>query len=210
MASVEDLEIMVRRLTTVLSKVSPNHPMIRKARSALCSTDEVFVRVDNFDGVKLKKTALTGFILFKQIDQIGEVYADQNNCWTPNITEARVFTTPPEPWVEPNLSDVYDWLDSTDYIDFKTLTDHEVFARAFLELRLLPAHKTTIYDAITDKMIITGEVDGNRYRITGASTMGDVFIHSNIKETCGYVKRVLISDISNWNCYWQESTHVVE
>lgn len=39
---------------------------------------------------------------------------------------------------------------------------------------------------------------GTRYRVTGCSRLGDVWLHSNVNEDCGYQHRVNVDACSNW------------
>lgn len=42
---------------------------------------------------------------------------------------------------------------------------------------------------------------GNRYRVTGCSRMGDVWLHSDFEEDTTYEHRVLVDDCSDWGAF---------
>jgi len=43
------------------------------------------------------------------------------------------------------------------------------------------------------------QFEGKTYRVTGASTLGDVWLTANYEQDTGYQKRVSVNDCSNWN-----------
>lgn len=40
---------------------------------------------------------------------------------------------------------------------------------------------------------------GSRYRVTGCSRLGDVWLHSNVNEDAGYQHRVNVAECSDWS-----------
>lgn len=91
-----------------------------------------------------------------------------------------------------NQTHIYDWLDNPDnrnhpawrYLDEFTKCDLEEKAQLWLE-----------------STVVLCSYQGTRYRLTGASRLGDVWIHSNFNVHDGYVKRVDITELSDWEVH---------
>jgi hypothetical protein len=74
----------------------------------------------------------------------------------------------------------------------------DAYARWVLLYFRLPAHlKGDFYEFMKDnKLFCTYE--GRRYRVTGASRLGDIWLTSNPEREMGYELRVDVSGCSNW------------
>ncbi len=87
-----------------------------------------------------------------------------------------------------------------DFIDAPSFdSDRERYAKWVLHLFRLPASlKITFQDYISQYKLF-GTYKGNKYRITGASRLGDVWLTSNFNQHTGYELRVSVDDISDWS-----------
>ena len=72
------------------------------------------------------------------------------------------------------------------------------YPRWFFFLHRLPAHlKACFHEYIApNKLFCT--FNGQRWRVTGASRMGDIWLSPNFERENGYEKRVDLDDCSNW------------
>lgn len=71
----------------------------------------------------------------------------------------------------------------------------------FLNYKRMPAHMQTSFADFMEggKMVILCDYEGNTYRCTGASRLGDVWLTSDFSQAYGYEKRVNINSLSNWS-----------
>lgn len=73
------------------------------------------------------------------------------------------------------------------------------YAQFFFLLHRLPAMmKFSMSDQIKPFKLFC-DYQGTRYRVTGASRLGDVWLQSNFDRDSGYDYRVLLKDCSNWS-----------
>jgi hypothetical protein len=92
---------------------------------------------------------------------------------------------------------IYAWLD---YPELLT-TEAERMVHKFLEYRTLPAHEQ-FKQKNKDKVIglkVFCEYEGEKYRITGASRLGDVWLVKDFNRDTGYDKRVMIDSCSKFS-----------
>lgn len=95
--------------------------------------------------------------------------------------------------IVPETIHVDEWLDNVRWI----ADPHERYTRLFLEIHRMPAAKLALYEDYVDKPI-TCEWKGSRYRLTGASRYGDVFLNADLCEKGGYTRRVSVTECSAW------------
>lgn len=82
--------------------------------------------------------------------------------------------------------------------DFVDDYESDPYARWMLLLFRLPAiHKPLVDKFVNTKLFCT--YGAKRYRVTGASRLGDVFLIADFKINYGYDLRVDVDDCSNWN-----------
>lgn len=73
------------------------------------------------------------------------------------------------------------------------------YARWFFLLHRLPAIlKTDFHEWIKDYELYC-TYEGERWRVTGASRLGDVWLAKDFERTKGYDKRVDLEECSNWS-----------
>lgn len=60
------------------------------------------------------------------------------------------------------------------------------------------------FESIVNHFELSCEYKGKRYRVTGASRLGDIWLRSDFSQTSGYDTggRVLVKDCSNWGLQW--------
>src|SRR5689334_17426416 len=90
-----------------------------------------------------------------------------------------------------------------DFVD-DPLADPELsYPRFFFMLHRLPAHMKSSFRKHIEQYKLYCTYNGRRYRVTGASRMGDIWLHSNLNFTSGtqphYERRVDISECSGWS-----------
>lgn len=201
--TIEDAVMMIKRLVVVISKLSPGHSIIGKAKSLIADEPNDLLRGSNMEGVYVLPSSL-GYRLAKQVDGQEYTYCDGQWC----IGEAQMFDEPKKPVVKSDIIDVYDWLDDVFGLQ---LTEDEVGARMFLELMLLPAVKYYAYKPMLDRMLVLCAYKGEVYRCTGASTMGSIYLSNpDVVEVCGYDICVLPEECSDWRFKWLDTLPTTE
>lgn len=97
---------------------------------------------------------------------------------------------------------VDDWIDHM-AMGLNGVTPGETWASFFLMIQRLPATLKIAYIPILKKEIKDFKLfctyEGKRYRVTGASRLGDVWLTANFKQEDGYQQRVDIRKCSNWS-----------
>lgn len=97
---------------------------------------------------------------------------------------------------EPDEDHVDVWLD-TPCMDRDS--SGEDYAKFFLEHKRMPAWKMNAFQPWMRQFKLFCRHQGNVYRVTGASRMGDIWLTSDYKQETGYEFRVLISTCSDWS-----------
>lgn len=88
-----------------------------------------------------------------------------------------------------------------DFIEFGTDNEeeHEKYARWVLNyFRLSATCKLAFHEFMKDHKLFCN-YKGKKYRVTGASRLGDVWLTEDLNKEHGYDHRVLIIDCSNWS-----------
>lgn len=90
-------------------------------------------------------------------------------------------------------------LDTPDHIDdFIDDFRQDAYTRwMFLHFRLPADQQAAFRPFIQDRKLFC-TYEGKRYRVTGASRLGDVWLTTDFKRDHGYDMRVLVSDCSEW------------
>ncbi len=88
-----------------------------------------------------------------------------------------------------------------EFIEFGTRNDEpmEVYARWFLHHKRLPAILIFDFEEFTKGLKLFCYMGSNQYRVTGASRLGDVWLHKDFTKDHGYTERVSIDDCSRWS-----------
>lgn len=103
--------------------------------------------------------------------------------------------------LEPGQTHVYDFIDDA----YPTKDKNTSYARFVLFYLAAPSSIKYLFTDFMDcKLFAT--FNGERYRVTGASTLGDVFITKDFEEWQGYTDRVLINELSEF-CKTPEYVH---
>lgn len=89
-------------------------------------------------------------------------------------------------WVETHI---YDW------IELHAQNDGEVIAKAWFDKFTVPATEKDREWIAAHKLFCTYE--GIRWRVTGASRLGDVWLTLDFERNCGYEKRVDVTGCSS-------------
>lgn len=76
--------------------------------------------------------------------------------------------------------------------------DMEIYARWVLNHFRLPAIMMNAFGDIMSGHLLFCEYKGKKYRVTGASRMGDVWLAKDFKRKCGYDLRVCVDGCSKW------------
>lgn len=77
--------------------------------------------------------------------------------------------------------------------------DDELYARWFLlHKRLSACEHFAFHEYIDDIGKLFCKYEGDVYRVTGASRMGDVWLTSYFERKTGYEKRIEVEDIECW------------
>jgi len=86
---------------------------------------------------------------------------------------------------------LYDWPTSSD--------DPNAYARFVLDNFRKSAGWQSMVRPWMKQFKLFGTYQGKRYRITGASRFGDVYLQPNFDVEHGYEERVTVTDISEWS-----------
>lgn len=90
------------------------------------------------------------------------------------------------------MTHIDEWLDKPNY----TEDEGERYARYVLELFRYPAWKKAMYSKYVTPLFCTYQ--GKRYKVTGASRMGDIWLAEDFTQMHGYDKRVDVAECSEW------------
>jgi hypothetical protein len=82
--------------------------------------------------------------------------------------------------------------------DFIDSPSSDAYASFVLHLFRLPALQAARWERWTSKFRLFCKFDGKRYRVTGASRLGDVWLHGDWTATVGYEHRVDVEKCSEW------------
>jgi hypothetical protein len=107
-----------------------------------------------------------------------------------NHIQVKKTYTPIDKWIDTptpcdGTKDLYDWTVLT-------------VVKTWLNIFLTPAFMQKECTDWLASQVITVEYEGVRYRLVGCSTMGDVWLAADLNKECGYDKRVMVDDLSNW------------
>ena len=80
----------------------------------------------------------------------------------------------------------------------------EYYARFVLHFFRLPATLQMAFTEFTSQYRLFCDYKGARYRVTGASTMGDVWLAKDFDRVHGYDRRVSIAECSGWSSMTEE------
>ncbi len=72
------------------------------------------------------------------------------------------------------------------------------YARWFLFLKRLPANLQADFAEFIEPFTLYATWKGKRYRVTGASRLGDVWLTSDFKRDTGYEHRVDVDDLTEF------------
>lgn len=83
-----------------------------------------------------------------------------------------------------------------DFIDNEYNKDN--YARFFFLLHRLEAALFYDFKKWIDQYKLFCDYQGQRYRVTGCSRLGDVWLSADFNRESGYEKRVEVGECSNW------------
>lgn len=73
------------------------------------------------------------------------------------------------------------------------------YARFFFHLHRLPAILQADFDEWISKYKLFCEYKGKKYRVTGCSRLGDIWLAENLERENGYDLRVDVAECSSWS-----------
>lgn len=82
--------------------------------------------------------------------------------------------------------------------DFVDDPKKDKYARWFFFTKRLPAHLLLAFEEFIGPIKLFCEYEGQTYRVTGASRLGDVWLTSDMNKSIGYELRVEMDKCSNW------------
>jgi hypothetical protein len=89
-----------------------------------------------------------------------------------------------------------------DFIDDSLSTLHDMnarYARWFLHYHRLPAALQYDFEPFMKGHKLFCKYKNVKFRVTGCSRLGDVWLNSNFNADSGYTKRVVYTDCSEWS-----------
>ena len=75
----------------------------------------------------------------------------------------------------------------------------EAYAAFFLSFARLPAYQRMMWDRWINQFQLFCTHKNKRYRVTGASRLGDIWLTQNFEQDTGYDLRVDVDTCSNWS-----------
>lgn len=90
--------------------------------------------------------------------------------------------------------DVDDWLDKPTLHD-----DNEIYAKFVIDYFRLPAWKKIAYKKWMGQYKLFCIYEDKKYRVTGASRFGDIFLNADFNAESGYQLRVHVNECYNWS-----------
>ena len=94
------------------------------------------------------------------------------------------------------MKHIDDWLDER---SMGRAEDDEKYAVAFFHMKRLNAVKAQIMRPIMKQHKLFCEWKGVKYRVTGCSRLGDVWLSTNFERDTGYTNRVDVDECSKWS-----------
>ena len=76
--------------------------------------------------------------------------------------------------------------------------DTDVYASWFLNMKTMPAVMQDKFSRIIGEYRLFCTFEGEKYRVTGASTLGDIWLAKNFDRCTGYDLRVDIDDCTEF------------
>jgi hypothetical protein len=95
------------------------------------------------------------------------------------------------------MTHIDDWIDSPVFGDDKQ-SQQEAYAKFVLIHMRMPAWMKMAFRKWTTAFKLFCDYEGKRYRVTGASRLGDVWLAEDFSRSNGYDKRVDVAACSNW------------
>lgn len=94
------------------------------------------------------------------------------------------------------MKHINEWIEDRIYGECK---EDEEYAVAFFFLKGMDAVSNCAIEPIMKNHKLFCMYEGNTYRVTGCSRMGDVWLHSDYEKNYGYTDRVDVELCSNWS-----------
>lgn len=144
----------------------------------------------------LDQTVVGGESMLTQLANMGKVDEDELKNRSNILAHARAAVTELQradtPMKDPHVDA---WLDRV------TMNPGpgEAYARWWLEQARYPAWKQAIYKPIMEQHKLFCTWNGQQWRVTGASSMGDIWLAADINRVSGYDERVPVAECSEWS-----------
>lgn len=94
------------------------------------------------------------------------------------------------------MTHVDQWLDTP---SLNKDSEGEDYAKFVLDYKRMPAYKQFAYSKWMSQFKLFCTYEGKRFRCTGASRLGDVWLTSNFDQENGYTHRVDVAMCSDWS-----------
>ena len=94
------------------------------------------------------------------------------------------------------MKHIDEWIEERTYGDCK---EDEKYAVAFFFLKGMDAVSSIVIYPIMKHHKLFCTFKEKKYRVTGCSSMGDIWLHADFKAEHGYTNRVDIEKCSNWS-----------
>lgn len=97
-----------------------------------------------------------------------------------------------------NINDKEEPMHVDDWLDHPTFDEKEAYAKFVLDYKRMPAWKNIAYAKWMEQFKLFCTYEGVRYRCTGASRMGDVWLRKDFNNPTGYDLRVNVDNCTEW------------
>lgn len=97
---------------------------------------------------------------------------------------------------ENKMKHIEEWIEERIYGECK---EDEKYALAFFFLKGMDAVSNFTIEPIMKDHKLFCIYEGQTYRVTGCSTMGDIWLHADFEKDSGYLHRVDVTKCSQWS-----------
>lgn len=86
-----------------------------------------------------------------------------------------------------------------DWIEIPGSNESENYAKFVFDYFIKPAWMQYAFHTWMKRYVLFCTYEGVRYRVTGASGMGDIWLTTNFEQDFGYEERVDVEECSEWS-----------
>lgn len=116
-----------------------------------------------------------------------------------DMTPDEIATGEVKPNPKPTFTHIDEFIDYGTSITEGSREENEDYARWLFNHWRLPAITRSAFEPFMKDYKLFCEFEDEKWRVTGASRLGDVWLTKNFEQDCGYQRRVAVDDCSKWS-----------